>query len=110
MIEDRLRTLPKKLRIGAYDHTVVVSYEPSDSFGETDPNKHRITLWPADMVSERQLAGTFLHEILHAIYETEGLLGADEEGTICGFENGLIALFRDNPKLLTWIKKCLKSN
>lgn len=30
-----------------------------------------------------------------------------EEQIICGFEAGLVPLFRDNPKLMNWMKKWL---
>jgi hypothetical protein len=51
-----------------------------------------------------------LHELFHAIYANEGLdvNGDGEESIVSSFETGLVSLFRDNPKLLNWIKRGLK--
>lgn len=113
-----LQRLPKKLKIGAYDWRVVLE-EGDDKHGEADFEFHILKLWPTTLRSPAHVVGILLHECLHVIFDNEDLLDTiagirvhnaddDEETIVVGFEQGLVSLFRDNPKLLTWIKKCLK--
>jgi hypothetical protein len=57
--------------------------------------------------------GITLHECPHVIFDNQGLEHMKkrkddrEEQIVLGFEAGLVSLFRDNPKLLTWMKKYL---
>jgi hypothetical protein len=54
--------------------------------------------------------GTVIHELLHVIYDNEAIEDkrSSEEAIVVSFETGLVSLFRDNPKLLNWIKRGLK--
>ncbi len=109
---DLIRTLPRKLKIGAYDWRIKIATGDNDAWGETEALKQEITIWPEDMPSAHFCVGIVLHEILHALYSVDWLEPADteakEESIVAGYERGLVALFRDNPKLLTWIKRGLK--
>lgn len=109
-VSARLRTLPRKLKVGAYDYRTEIhaGKNPEDDYGTVSFEDFKINLWPEAMPSSEFLVGVVLHELLHIIYENIGLAGLDEEKTVTGFEVGLVALYRDNPKLLTWIKKGLK--
>jgi hypothetical protein len=105
--------LPRILKIGAYDWKIIVETADSDDFGEMDLNSTKITLWQNNMTSPGHLVGTTLHECLHVMFENYGLeqmkrdKKAREEQIVSAFESGLISLLRDNPKLLTWMKKWL---
>lgn len=109
-----LRTLPRKIKLGAYDWTVSLEEGIHDKCGEADFEPQVIRLWPESLTSAGHVVGILLHECLHVLYDIAGLAKARgskddrEETIVMGFEQGLISLFRDNPKLLTWIKKGLK--
>lgn len=112
-----IRSLPNKLKVGAYDWSVMVMGEAdgdSDVCGQADFEFHQLRLWPTRLTTPGHVVGITLHECLHVIFENAGLIqlkrGKDdrEEQIIIGFETGLISLLRDNPKLLTWMKKWLK--
>lgn len=115
-VEALLRRLPKKIKIGAYDWHVKLR-AGDEKHGEADFEFHHINLWPGTLVDPHHAVGIVMHEILHVIFDNEDLSDAivgintqdeDEETIVLGYENGLVALYRDNPKLLTWIKKGLK--
>lgn len=108
-----LRRLPKTLQIGAYDYRILIADDDPDHWGLTDIDNKTITIWPRGMRDSAFLVGIVIHEITHVIYHNADLdLGAiidePEERIVIEFEQGLVSLYRNNPKLLTWIKKCLK--
>lgn len=108
-----LRTLPRKVRIGAYDWKIILEEGENEKYGETHFEPQAIFLWPDSLTSPNHCVGIVLHEILHVIYDNEKLgkskrnRDAREEQVVLGFECGLVSLLRDNPRLLTWIKKGL---
>lgn len=106
--------LPKTIKVGAYDWSVIVLEEAGEeTCGQADFEFHHLKLWPTNLTSPSHVVGIALHECLHVIFDNHGLghLKRDkedrEEQIIAGFEAGLISLFRDNPKLLTWMKRWL---
>ena len=107
-----LKTLPRRIKVGANDWRIKVGTDPSEDYGETDFDKAIITIWPANHQSPERLVGTVIHELLHVIHEDKELTANadfyEEEVVVVAFEQGLISLFRDNPKLLNWIKRGLK--
>lgn len=110
-VEALLRTLPRKIKVGAYDWRVKLDSGDNDEWGITEFDKYQITIWPDDMPHAHFCVGIVLHELYHVIFnneDLEGAVGDVEETTVTGFERGTVALFRDNPKLLTWIKRGLK--
>jgi len=108
-----LGELPRTLKIGAYDW--VITFEASDSEleGQAEWETHFVRLWPAALTSPSHVVGTVLHECLHVIFGNQRLESLKrtkedrEEQIVGGFEAGLVSLFRDNPKFLTWIKRWL---
>ena len=111
-MENCLKSLPKVLKIGAYDWKVIYS-NGDDKHGEADFETFTITLWPHTLTSPSHAVGILLHECLHVIFDNEKLhklkkdKEAREEQIVLGMEAGMVALFRDNPKLLNWIKRYL---
>lgn len=115
-VEALLRILPKKIKVGAYDWHVKI-LEGNDKCGEAAFEFHHINLWPEALVDAAHTVGIVIHELLHVIYDNEDLTTSRlvgksdddaEEEIVVGYEQGLVALYRDNPRLLTWIKKGLK--
>jgi hypothetical protein len=110
-VEVVLRTLPRRIKVGAYDWRIKVDPGPSEDYGETNFDKAEITLWPANHQSPERLVGTVIHELLHVIHDDKAVQqDAEEEMVVVAFEQGLVSLFRDNPKLLNWIKRGLKKS
>jgi hypothetical protein len=112
-VEAVLKTLPRRIKVGAYDWRIKINNDPSEDYGEANFEKAIITIWPANHQSPDRVVGTVLHELLHVIYSNEELSGAvgdPEETIVLSFETGLVSLFRDNPKLLNWIKRGLKTH
>lgn len=112
-VSECLHRLPKKVKLGPYDWRIVLQDGHSDHCGMADFEEQTIQLWGDDLTSPGHCVGIFLHECLHVIYDNRDLgnvaVGLDlEETVVIGFEHGLIQLFRDNTKLLTWMKKGLK--
>jgi hypothetical protein len=101
-VEAVLRTLPRKIKVGAYDWRIKIEPGVSEDFGETNYDDAQVTVWPESHQSPDRVVGTVVHELLHVIDPDL------EEETVVKLENGLISLLRDNPKLLTWIKRGLK--
>ena len=114
MIETCLQALPRKLKIGAYDWSVVVDDSESENAGQARFASDELVIWRSNITSTGHAVGTVLHECLHIVFENQGLgkmkRGKEEreEAIILGFETGLISLFRDNPKLFNWMRKWLK--
>jgi hypothetical protein len=113
-VEALLKTLPRKIKVGAYDWRIKIETGENADYGLTDWDKYLISIWPEGFPTTQLAVGTVLHELLHVIHDNEAIGppsepdGYDEEHVVTGFETGLITLFRDNPKLLTWIKRGLK--
>lgn len=105
--------LPRTLKIGAYDWAITLETNESDCVGLADWEPHYIRLWPDGLTSPSHVVGTVLHECEHIIFDNHGLghlkRGKDEreEQIVSAFETGLVSLFRDNPKFLTWMKRWL---
>lgn len=113
-VEACLAELPSTIKIGAYDWTVVVIDAVEEELcGQSDFETRRINMWVRNLTDANHAVGIFLHECLHVIFDNQGLenmkRGKDdrEEQIVIGFEAGLISLYRDNKKLLTWMRKWL---
>lgn len=113
-VADCLVTLPRAIKIGAYDWAVVLEPGNGDLYGQACFDIRQIKLWPEALNNASHTAGIVLHECLHVIFDNHNLgrnmRKADEreEMIVLGFEAGLVSLFRDNPKLVSWLKKSLK--
>lgn len=112
-----VKSLPNTVKVGAYDWAVILMAEgegDNNVCGEADFAVNHLRLWPTRLTSPGHAVGILLHECLHVIFDNQGLeqlkRGKDEreEQIIMGFEAGLISLLRDNPKLVTWMKRWLR--
>ncbi len=97
---------PTALKAGAFQYKIEVweSREAgaSNCWGETND---RLKIVRVDLnYGMLQAATTLLHEILHVAYVRWGVEDGDkEERTISGLEEGLSAMWRDNPDVFAWI-------
>jgi len=113
-VEACIAALPRTVKVGPYDWAVMVmDGGEGELCGQADFSVHQIRLWPANLASPSHVVGVFLHECLHVIFDVQNLVKMKrdkderEEAIVLGFESGLISLFRDNQKLLTWLRKWL---
>ena len=115
-MSELLKLLPKKIKISFADVDIQTSDDikfAEENFGEYDSRNNRITISSNSM--DRDIANTLLHEIVHASVWYGGLKddGAaleddkHEEHVVNVLTNQLCQIFRDNPKILTIIKKGL---
>ena len=111
-----VRAMPKSIKLGAYDWRVVIETvdpEGEELYGQAVFDTCRILLWPKNLTSASHAVGIVIHECLHVIFDHAGLeklkRGREEreEQIVLGFQDGLVSLLRDNPKLTTWMKKWL---
>lgn len=104
---------PKKVAVGPRTYGIVVdataialrSAESQETLdGICDHNTQTITV-RASLAPDAE-ACTIIHEVLHAIFETYGLtrlLGDSEEDLTRALEAPLLALLRDNPRLISYL-------
>lgn len=82
-----------------------------DKMGSHNGDASRVYI--ADNLSGHQLANTLLHEVMHAIWYTQGLchdcLASNpaglQEHVVNNMTNGLIQVIRDNPDLVKFLQK-----
>lgn len=109
-------SIPKKIKIGPQSWTVVERERATDgllddgSYGYTLPNANLIVL-DANIPHSKKRS-VMLHEILHAVrlqYDPtqkpsrEADLDEWEHFFIGVWDNGLLGVLRDNPKLVEWL-------
>jgi hypothetical protein len=115
-MSDLLRLLPRTIKISFADVDIETSDDTKfteENFGEYDSRNNKITI--STNSTDRDIANTLLHEIVHASVWYGGLKddGAaleddkHEEHVVNVLTNQLCQIFRDNPKILTIIKKGL---
>jgi hypothetical protein len=115
-MSELLKLLPKKIKISFADVDIETSDDTKfaeENFGEYDSRNNRITI--SSNSTDRDIANTLLHEIVHASVWYGGLKddGAaleddkHEEHVVNVLTNQLCQIFRDNPKILTIIRKGL---
>ena len=115
-MSELLKLLPKKIKISFADVDIQTSDDTKfaeENFGEYDSRNNKITI--STNSTDRDIANTLLHEIVHASVWYGGLKddGAaleddkHEEHVVNVLTNQLCQIFRDNPKILTIIKKGL---
>lgn len=100
-----LDSLPDVVRIGAHDYAIqrISSFHGEDRFGLCDHVDQAIRMAPH--ASPTDLAETFLHECLHAVWRRRALekSGEGAERVVSTLADALVGLFRDNPWLAGWI-------
>lgn len=106
---DSYSNLPKEVKIGSIEWTIEIS-EIGDStargeFGHTNIVNQKIRIKPG--LTDKMLANTWLHEVLHAIHWDQGLWHGepDEEDYTNQGANGLCTFFQLNPSSLAWFCK-----
>ena len=96
----------KSVKIGYSEYAVclVPAKRMGDDYGEFRSHDQEILL--SQSLSGPELVATLLHEIFHGIYHQYDVKDDDnEERTVAALSNGLMAVFKDNPALLAFIKK-----
>ena len=107
-MSDVLEELPETLKIGFATYQVEVvpkgtlkSPEGINSLGICEDQFLTIRL--ADEQIDTNAKNTFIHELLHAIYNSQGLPDVvDEETAVTSLTNGLMAALQDNVDLQVW--------
>lgn len=98
--------IPASVRIGWRDYTIEFGEERRNDKGtplngEIDFTNHIIYI-DKNIVSNDEKILTFLHEIVHGIFYSQGhLKWADNEELVSAVSEGLFQLMNDNPKLFT---------
>ena len=106
--QDALASMPKKIKVGPHTYIVRIVENLQGDMAEIDTDAQSIEI-VSSAASAPQVVGRLVHELLHAIWQDRDLgKRADEERVVLQYESGLIQLFQDNPKLLTWIRRGLK--
>jgi len=96
---------PKRLKV-FYRH-VPVLYLPRSRMDGNDGiwDQTRITI--AAELRGRELADTFLHEVLHAIRDTFGHERAKDEDAVQFHATAITTFWSDNPSALRWWAKLI---
>jgi hypothetical protein len=115
-IPSNAKTLPKKIKIGYSNYTIVQQSElvhgrgkkKEELMGLCESQQGRIQI--CSNQGKQEFANTVLHEVMHAICWSQGLKLNDkvEEAVVTQLTNGLCTLFKDNPEFMLWLKKSLK--
>ena len=102
--------LPTRVKIGAHSYTITKEDLSDDGIlGCTRKTQHEIKLhkgMPPTLEAE-----TAIHELLHAggwVWGIEWTSGEQEEHVVNSMANALASMFKDNPKLLDYLKDSLK--
>jgi len=106
-----LRKIPGSVRCGAHEYVIRKNPIPEhkNNWGELDTHRHVITI-ETNTPNGKRLAETLLHECMHGIWGDRYLPGtADEEHVIEQLAAGTISLFVDNPWMLPWLLRALRS-
>lgn len=97
-------TRPSKVKIAAKTYTVrYVTGLPlaEDEIGEIDSEKQRISIKDGMPLEREQSVA--VHECIHAISDSFGL--ELTEAQIDGLETGFLALIKDNPAFVLYLKR-----
>ena len=104
---------PDVIWIGAFPYTVTYSKAAIDAIsvdkhspllGNTD--HHNLSIIIDDTMAEQMIRDTLLHEILHAIWATSGLIEFDDltqEQMVSTVAPQLVYVLRSNPDLVAYL-------
>lgn len=109
--------VPKKLNIGGDRYSVsfvkgLTSEHHGKVWGLCNHNKGTIQI-SSEIDLDYDKAVTLLHEIFHAIVNHYGLgnvLKDDEERVVDQMSRGTMMVFRDNPKLMDFLKEKMNAD
>lgn len=101
-----LNTLPKKIKVAGqtfkinlWGHHTASSYHKFGEFNLLDK-----TISIDNSLDNLKFIETLIHELLHCIYYMYTIEGEDdEERTVTSISKGLVQVYKNNPKLLTFI-------
>jgi predicted SprT family Zn-dependent metalloprotease len=110
------KTMPKKVKIGYANYNIIQQKEILEGKGKKREELLGLCYMQESEIkicksqSKEELANTLLHEILHAIMWSQGLKLSEstEEKVVTQITNGLCCVIKDNPELISWLKKSLK--
>ena len=74
------------------------------NLGEMDPDKQTLTVKKGQPLEQEQ--DTVLHEVMHAIDHELGLSLSEKH--VKGMATGLLAVMKDNPRFVTYLRKADK--
>lgn len=104
---------PKTIRIGPFTVPVVVKDVPKDEEGRILFGQYTaLATIELNTIAPNPIhaADTVIHEVLHGLYGNAGLGPmCQEEQVVSVLSTGLVQVLRDNPKLVAWLTKALKS-
>lgn len=115
---DPYKNIPKSVRVGCFLFRIEVrdfeDHEAEGTFGHMNPISQKICLRPG--MSAQNLADTFIHEVMHAIFwfHEAGRFTGDtemsqvEEEFVTKGAHGLCQFWQDNPKAVVWWARLLK--
>tara|TARA_R110001606_G_scaffold99217_1_gene219024 strand:- start:452 stop:751 length:300 start_codon:yes stop_codon:yes gene_type:complete len=97
----------KSVKVGPTDFSIEYVPLNDELFGDFSYINSRIRI--EQNLKGTALVDTVLHEILHAIWKLGQLKDKreDEERAVAIMATYLTQVLRDNPKMLTWLKKNL---
>lgn len=112
MAKSILETMPKSLKILAFDYTIEQIPDLMEGehrlCGQHDPETNSIKI-NSNLHNEQIVAETFFHEILHAIWHTMGMEETEEEeAAVRKLSLGISTVFKDNPSLKEFFWKVWK--
>lgn len=100
-------SLPPKIKIGPYEYEVleceqIKSDKGEDCWGLQDTFNHKIMV-SSKIKPDRQKV-VLIHELLHALYELQGLpRKAEEEHVVTCLAPVLFQVLKENPELSTYM-------
>ena len=109
------KLLPKKLRVGICDYTIMEVPDLKDEKGNELYGRHsqnRLTIEIGSLNPTPYITlDTLIHEILHSIYNQYALRekGEPEERVVSVIATGMVSVLRDNPELVKYIMEVCKS-
>ena len=92
---------PQRIRILGKAFKVTNGPLPDDLNGECDTDAQTLAIRDGQPLDSEQ--DTLLHECIHAIDEAMGT--KLKESQVKGIATGLLAVMKDNPRLMTYLRK-----
>jgi hypothetical protein len=95
---------PGRIDVGPYRYRLVVDADrlPDGLYGQCDKGHQSIAVHPWQ--SPRRMRVTVLHEVLHACADVVGVDDDKaEERVVTVLAPALLAVLRDNPRLVGWL-------
>lgn len=110
--------LPKKIKVGLVTYPVLIEddlhHKGDKVYGLKRGSTWDIILDPKSHPKPLMLCDTLMHEVIHALFDHYGLndvhqLGEKEEHIVMHLSEGLLMVFKDNPKFLSYIVESMKN-